>query len=79
MQTKLTLRLDAALIERAKAHAAQQNKSLSRLVADYFVLLDEPPPKPRGSTPLVSSLRGAWRGADLDEASYRQHLEDKYL
>ena len=32
--TKLTLRLDAALIERAKGYAHEQDRSLSQLVAD---------------------------------------------
>jgi len=30
MQTKLTLRLESELIERAKQHAKQQGKSLSK-------------------------------------------------
>lgn len=77
-QTKLTLRLDAALIEQAKAYGKGRGKSLSQLVADYFVALEQPPgqePLP----PLVASLKGAARGADLDEADYRRHLAEKHL
>ena len=53
---------------------------MSQLVADYLALLPE-----QGSekavrlTPIVQSLRGLLRGADVDEAVYRRHLEDKYL
>ncbi len=36
MQTKLTLRLDEALIQRAKAEARRTGKSVSQLVAEYF-------------------------------------------
>ena len=36
MQTKLTLRLDDQLINRAKAFASQTGKSVSQLVAVYF-------------------------------------------
>ena len=36
MQTKLTLRMDDALIRAAKAQAARQRVSLSELVADFF-------------------------------------------
>ena len=36
MSTKLTLRLDAELIEAAKAYAAQEGRSVSELVAGYF-------------------------------------------
>ena len=34
--TKLTLTMDKELIGRAKAHAAEQNISLSSFVANYF-------------------------------------------
>ena len=36
MKTKLTLRLDDAVIERAKAYAARRGTSVSGLVEDYF-------------------------------------------
>ena len=39
LPTKLTLRLDHALIEEAKAYAAAQGSSVSQLVADYFAAL----------------------------------------
>jgi hypothetical protein len=42
MQTKLTLRIDEELIERAKSYAHRSGKSVSRLVSDYLVLLPEP-------------------------------------
>ena len=37
--TKLTLRLDEGLIDRAKSYAQEQDRSLSQLVADYFAHL----------------------------------------
>ena len=37
--TKLTLRLDAALIAAAKKFALEQDRSVSQLVADYFARL----------------------------------------
>jgi hypothetical protein len=42
MQTKLTLRLHERLIRRAKAYARRRGKSLSQIVSDFFVGLDEP-------------------------------------
>ena len=48
MQTKLTLRLEEQLIERAKAHAKKRGKSVSQMVADYFALLG--PGRPTGDT-----------------------------
>jgi hypothetical protein len=80
VQTKLTLRLDDELIRRAKAYAKKTGKPVSRIVADYFALLDVgPSPAKVGATPLVRSLRGVLRGGAVDETGYRDHLEEKYL
>ena len=78
MQTKLTLRLDDELIKIAKAHAKKSGLSVSQMVAAYFSLLDEPPPVTETVTPIVASLRGILHGAEVDEADYRHHLEEKY-
>jgi hypothetical protein len=79
MQTKLTLRLEDALIRRAKRYAQRSGKSVSELVADLFSRLStlEPPP-PRDLTPVVRRLAGALAGKPLDTAAHRKHLEDKY-
>ena len=80
MHTKLTLRLDAELIQLAKSYSQETGKSLSQIVADYFVrLTTKPPEDDAATTPLVRSLRGSLRDASLDEADYRRHLEAKYL
>jgi hypothetical protein len=78
MQTKLTLRLEAQLIERAKAYARQRGTSVSQMVADYFALLDRQE-QDEPLTPLTRSLRGALRGANVDEDDYHRNLEKKYL
>ena len=79
MQTKLTLRLEQDLIERAKAYARHSGKSVSRLVADYFALLEEEAqPQLPELTPLVSSLKGALRNAEVSKEVYHRYLEDKY-
>jgi hypothetical protein len=80
MGTKLTLRMDEKVVNRAKIYARRSGKSVSQLVADFFVLLgSKEERKSSGMTPKVRSLRGAFRGADLNIDNYRQHLEDKYL
>lgn len=72
MSTKLTLRLDAVLIEQAKTYAHEQDRSLSQLVADYFAHLTVTPQAvgkagaPKASTgsrfgPITTGLRGALR------------------
>lgn len=81
METKLTLRLEKDLIERAKRYSRKSGKSISRLVADYFSLLDagEQTQTQSELTPLVSSLKGSLRAATVREEDYRHYLEDKYL
>ncbi len=80
MQTKLTLRLDEDLIRQAKAYAEKRGKSVSRIVADYFVLLNRmSTTEGEGVTPVVHSLRGVLQGASIEESDYRDHLEEKYL
>ena len=78
MQTKLTLRLEEQLIERAKAHAKKRGKSVSQMVADYFALLDREG-RPETLAPLTRSLHGALRGTAVDEDTYRRHIEKKHL
>jgi len=48
METKLTLKLDKSIIQSAKKYAKNNDKSLSKLVEDYFrnlVMEDEPTKK----------------------------------
>ncbi len=78
MQTKLTLRLESELIELAKAHAKEQGKSLSQVVADYFMIFTTKPKKSKIS-PITQSLIGVIKIKDLDENDYKKHLEKKYL
>lgn len=76
--TKLTLRLDEDLIVRAKQYARRTGKTLSQVVADYFRLLTAYEPEAKGETPIVQSLKGSLRGADVDRNDYRRHLREKY-
>jgi len=80
MQSKLTLRMDEKLIESAKAYSAQSGKSISRIVADLFTRMqyqarrrDQQP-----LTPTVKSLKGILKGHTVDEAEYRNYLEEKF-
>lgn len=78
MQTKLTLRLDDALIRSAKQYAGRSGKSVSQLVADYFALIDASEAASGVElTPRVRALLGALPAA-ADEAEYRRHLERKH-
>lgn len=86
MQTKLTLRMDKSLIERAKKYAAKNDTSLSKMVANYFRLVVEREDGPAGDdedwksklAPITRSLVGIAKGADVTEEDYWRYLEEKH-
>lgn len=80
MQTKLTLRMEKALIEKAKIFANTSGKSVSQLVADYFAILDEDQTHSDiKTTKLVSSLKGIMKGHSVDEEDYKRYLIERHL
>ena len=80
MQSKLTLRLDAELIEKAKILARRRGKSLSRLVAEYFNYITSKEVKSKTDLPpIVKSLYGSLANSDTDESDYKKYLEGKHL
>jgi hypothetical protein len=83
MNTKLTLRLDEDLIRRAKRYSDASGKSLSKLVADYFALIETTPDEDGGALPpkvraLLGALAPAPGGTAVEERDYRRHLEEKH-
>lgn len=79
MNTKLTLRLDDELIERAKRFSGQSGKSVSQMVADYFALIgSDAISNDIEPTPRVKALLGALAGASVSEQTWRQHVEAKH-
>lgn len=79
MDTKLTLKLDSAVIEQAKTYAKQRNTSLSKLIESYLGLLVDSKDS-HEVTPLVKSLSGVLdlpKDFDFKE-EYKKHLANKY-
>lgn len=68
MGDKLTLRLEAKVIAKAKRYGHAHGKSVSRLVADYLSLLEriEEGAGP-DMAPLTASLHGAVQGEGVTE------------
>ena len=80
MQTKLTLRLEEALIRKANRFSKRSGKSVSMIVADYFEKLNVPAPEEiEAITPKVATLRGILKKSGVEEEDYCNHLEEKYL
>jgi hypothetical protein len=81
MDSKLTLKLDRTVIEKAKDYAGRRGISLSRMVERYFLGLtqgdrhDEIQP-----TGVVAELAGLMAGSQAEAAKedYAEYLVKKY-
>jgi hypothetical protein len=82
MQTKLTLRMDDAVVKKAKAWARMQGISLSGAVAEFFSRLPEPEKEPQLSS-WTKRLAGAASATESTaegkaRQDYLDFLEEKY-
>lgn len=80
MDTKLTLKLDQEVIEKAKRFAQGQQTNLSQLIENYLLNLTREEDAPIPISPLVKSLSGI---IDLHSSfdvrkNSREHLRRKY-
>ena len=73
---KLTLSIDDRVVSSAKRYAKRRGMSVSRMVETYLAAVAEPPSPAAGRTPVLNSVRGILRKADINE--YRKHLAAKY-
>ena len=82
MQTKLTLRMNSALIERAKQYAQEHDVSLSQLVAEYFAMLTaegyEKAAFEAALPPITRSLLGILKESSYDAEDYTRYMEAKH-
>jgi hypothetical protein len=82
MNTKLTLTIEHSLIDKAKKYAKGKGRSLSDIIENYLkVIIKEDNVKVIDSTPIVSSLRGAFKAPkDFDyKDELAKELSEKYL
>ena len=79
MDTKLTLKLDKSIIERAKEYAKDKNISLSKMIENYLQALTSNKEEEIEISPLVESLIGVIRTQGTDnKKDYTDFLSDKY-
>lgn len=79
MNKKLTLRLEDHLIESAKEYSAKTGKSVSKIVSDFFVIIEKAKLKKSYQvTPTVRSLRGILKDSKISEDEYKKYLDEKY-
>jgi len=80
MDTKLTLKLDKGVIERAKKYAFKNKMSLSRIIEAYLNSITRQKSRDIEITPFVNSLSGI---IELPEnfnhkQDYKDYLNEKY-
>jgi hypothetical protein len=73
---KLTLSVDGRVVSRAKRYAKLRGVSVSEMVEAYLGAVAGPPPSATGAAPILRSVRGVLKNADIGE--YRKHLVAKY-
>jgi len=73
---KLTLSVDDGVVSRAKQYAKLHGISVSEMVETYLAAVADPPSSAVGGSPILRSLRGVLRNADIGE--YREHLATKF-
>lgn len=80
MNTKLTLKLDENIIEKAKEYAKSKKTSLSDLIENYLDKLTNDKKSKNTITPLVKSLSGVINlSKDYDhKKDYTEYLTNKY-
>lgn len=79
MDTKLTLKLNKSIIERAKVYAKDRNISLSKMIENYLQAVTNEKENEIEVSPLVESLIGVFKTqSDSYKKDYTDYLSDKY-
>jgi hypothetical protein len=73
---KLTLSVDSRVVSGAKQYAKRRGVSVSEMVEAYLAAVAGPPSAATGAAPILRSVRGVLKNADIDE--YRKRLAAKY-
>lgn len=79
MQTKLTLRIEDAVVRKAKHLARKRGTSVSRMFSDFIA--EEPDQDlPNTLGDITASMVGVLSASRLidDKQEYRNHLEEKH-
>lgn len=81
MNTKLTLSIEASVIERAKAYAKEQGRSLSNVVEEYLKSISTKTDEHTDDElhPLVQELYGALKIDVPEGKSYRDLMGDAMM
>jgi hypothetical protein len=74
--SKLTLSVDSRVVSQAKRYARERHVSISKMVETYLAAVVDPRLSTTRDAPILRSLRGSLKKADIEE--YKKHLVAKY-
>ena len=80
MNQKLTLSIDSEAIARGKEYAKKNGRSLSSMVENFLLLLDDESGEIQSQIPIsnkLMSLVGIGEGPTTEE-DYKRHLMERY-
>ena len=80
MDSKLTLKLNSKIIEKAKRYAKSSDTSLSKLIENYISVITSTSSKERKVNPIIKSITGVIKLDDKRDykKSYANYLTEKY-
>jgi len=78
METKLTLKMEKKVIHTAKMYAKRNNRSLSKIVENYFRNLSPEQAFPQKHSPIVERLSGVLSENDLEKIA-REDERARYI
>ena len=81
MNTKLTLTIEQAIIERAKSYAKEKGRSLSDIIENYLKAITTEERIEEELSPLIKSLRGSFKTPKSFDykKELSKGLSEKYL
>jgi len=79
MDSKLTLKLNESIINKAKSYAREHNISLSRMIENYLQAVTATKKSSIKISPLIKSLTGVIElSAEDYKEEYKDYLNQKY-
>ena len=81
MNTKLTLTIEQAIIERAKSYAKEKGRSLSDIIENYLKAITKEQKIEEDLSPLIKSLQGSFKAPKSFDykKELSKGLSEKYL
>lgn len=78
MNSKLTLKLNEKVIQRAKKYARSRNTSLSKIVENYFNNLTSEEKSKEKFSPFVQEITGIISETDISGKEREEYIKAKY-